>query len=146
MANRTKVTAIKKEQFLDALLASAGNVSHACRAVDLARRTIYEHRDLDSDFAQAWDDVIQQVADTMEREAYRRAVEGVNKPVFQQGREVGSIREYSDTLLIFMLKGARPDKYRESAGNVNLHITPEQLANMSDAEFNDLYNKITRTR
>jgi hypothetical protein len=29
------------------------------------------------------------------------------------GRQVGSIREYSDMLLIFLLKGLRPAKYRE---------------------------------
>ena len=64
-------------------------------------------------FAAAWDEVEDAVADTMERELYRRAVEGVDKPVFHQGDEVATIREYSDTLLIFGLKGARPEKYRE---------------------------------
>ena len=43
----------------------------------------------------------------------RRAIEGVDKPVFHNGKVVGSIREYSDTLLIFALKGSMPSKYRE---------------------------------
>jgi hypothetical protein len=37
-----------------------------------------------------------------------RAVEGVERPVFQRGQQVGTIREYSDRLLMFMLKARRP--------------------------------------
>ncbi len=38
---------------------------------------------------------------------------GVLRPVFQGGKHVGDIREYSDTLLQFLLKGERPEKFRE---------------------------------
>ena len=40
----------------------------------------------------------------MEDEAVRRAVEGVPRPVFYQGQIVGAVQEYSDELLIRMLK------------------------------------------
>jgi hypothetical protein len=43
----------------------------------------------------------------------RRGVTGYDKPVYQQGRLVGTVREYSDTLLIFALKARAPDRYRE---------------------------------
>ena len=43
----------------------------------------------------------------------RRASEGTLKPVFYQGKMCGEIREYSDTLLIFLLKARRPETYRE---------------------------------
>jgi hypothetical protein len=53
-----------------------------------------------------------QAAQTLEDEAVRRAYEGVERPVTVAGkREL--VREYSDTLLIFLLKGLRPAKYRE---------------------------------
>jgi hypothetical protein len=48
----------------------------------------------------------------LEDEAMGRAVEGVEKPISVNG-ELKTIREYSDTLLIFLLKGAAPEKYRE---------------------------------
>jgi hypothetical protein len=48
----------------------------------------------------------------LEDEAVRRAYEGVERPVFQGGKQVGVVREYSDTLLIFLLKALRPEKYR----------------------------------
>lgn len=50
----------------------------------------------------------------LEREAFRRAHTGTLKPIYQGGEKVGSVREYSDTLMIFLLKGARPQKYREN--------------------------------
>ena len=41
-------------------------------------------------------------------------MEGVRKPVFYQGAICGSVREYSDTLLMFLMKGAMPEKYRDN--------------------------------
>lgn len=49
----------------------------------------------------------------LESEATRRAVKGVEEPVFYQGEKCGEVQKYSDTLLIFLLKAARPEKYRE---------------------------------
>lgn len=110
--SRALRTAKKREAFL-AELARRGNVSDACRAVDAPRQTMYDWRETDPAFAAAWDAALDEAADRMEREAFRRAVEGVDEPVFYQGDEVGSVRKYSDTLLIFLLKAARPEKYRE---------------------------------
>lgn len=42
--------------------------------------------------------------DFLEDEARRRAVEGVDKPVFYQGHECGHVREFSDMLLAQMLR------------------------------------------
>jgi hypothetical protein len=33
--------------------------------------------------------------------------------VYHRGREIGEVREYSDTLLVHLLKAHRPEKYRE---------------------------------
>jgi hypothetical protein len=91
----------------------------ACTASSVPRRTAYQWRSDVPEFAAAWEEALDEAADRMEREAFRRAVEGVEKPVFGsmgQGLgsgEVGRVREYSDTLLIFLLKAAKPEKYRE---------------------------------
>ena len=47
----------------------------------------------------------------LQDEAVRRAHEGVLRPVYHRGVKVGVIREYSDQLLIFLLKGWLPDVY-----------------------------------
>lgn len=85
----------------------------ACRKAKIGRTTAYKVRDDDADFAAAWDIALEDAADMMEEEVHRRAVEGVLRPVYQGGKKVGSVREYSDTLLIFRLKAVRPEKYRE---------------------------------
>ena len=48
---------------------------------------------------------------TAEAELFRRGVKGYLKPVYQQGRKVGTIREFSDVALIFYLKTNHPAKY-----------------------------------
>ncbi len=67
----------------------------------------------------AWEEAREEAADHLEDEARRRAVDGWDEPVYGSGGtgvgtvEVGTIRKYDSTLLIFLLKGARPEKYRE---------------------------------
>lgn len=94
-------------------LARVGIVGAACKKAKVGRTTAYRVRDEDADFAAAWDAALDDAADDMETEAWRRGKLGVLKPVYQGGKHVGSVREYSDTLLIFMLKGTRPEKYRD---------------------------------
>lgn len=96
-----------------AALGLTGNVLRACRAAGVGRTTAYELREEAPDFRAAWDEALDEAMDRLEAEAWRRAVKGVRKPVYQQGLHVGDVQEYSDTLLIFLLKGGRPEKYRE---------------------------------
>jgi len=89
---------------------------------------VYRWRAEDKTFAAAWDKAIEIGADLLEEEAMRRAVTGVQRPVFQGGRLVGHVRDYSDTLLIFLLKGAKPQKYAERTKNEHVgRLTLEQL-------------------
>lgn len=96
-------------------LRETGNILKACRAAKVARTTFYEHRKADAVFEAQVSEALEEAGDVLEAEAWRRAVKGVRRPVFQGGRKVGEIQEYSDTLLIFLLKGTKPQKYRERA-------------------------------
>lgn len=99
--------------FLDALR-SSGNVRLAAKAVAISRKTVYATKARDIAFADDWEDALDEATDLLEEEAWRRAKDGVRRPVFQNGKRVGVVREYSDTLLIFLLKGLRPEKYRDN--------------------------------
>lgn len=55
-----------------------------------------------------------------EQEAHRRAVDGIDEPVFYKGDECGHIRRYSDRLLEFLLKADNPQKYAQAETQVNL--------------------------
>ena len=93
-----------------------GNVTHSAAAAGVERSTVYRERDADPDFAEQWGDAVEQAADNLEMEARRRAVEGVEKPIFYKGERCdgGEVREYSDRLLELLLKGNRPAKYKDS--------------------------------
>lgn len=109
----SRVQPKKEAEFLAVLRETGGNVSRACNAISLTRTRVYEWRTADPLFAAAWDEAVELGTDELEEEARRRAFSGVDEPVFYQGEECGAVRRYSDTLLIFLLKGRRPDKYRE---------------------------------
>ena len=110
------LTPIKKEwqaKFIKELCRT-GNVSSACRKAKISRTVAYEDKAADPVFAAAWDEALEIATEALELEARRRAEKGVLEPVFYQGKRVGAIRRYSDTLLMFLLKAHRPEKYREN--------------------------------
>jgi hypothetical protein len=47
----------------------------------------------------------------LECEAVRRALTGVEVPVFHQGRECGNTVKHSDQLLMFLLRTLKPSRY-----------------------------------
>jgi hypothetical protein len=123
----TKMTPKKRASFL-AALAESGNVSEACKLAVVSRDCVYRLRKNDTDFAAAWEAAIEIACDVLEKEARRRAVDGWLEPVHHLGIPTSYVVKYSDTLLIFLLKGANPEKYRErydvnSRGKANLEPT-----------------------
>jgi len=54
---------------------------------------------------------LEQAVSSLESEAVRRALSGVEIPVFHQGRECGSTVKHSDQLLMFLLKTLCPERY-----------------------------------
>ncbi len=112
MAARIKRTDERKSRFL-AMLAEGGSVAAAAKQAKIGRRTAYEWRAADPEFATAWDEAIEVGTDALEDEAVRRARDGVDEPVYYQGEKCGVVRRYSDTLLIFMLKARRRDKFAD---------------------------------
>lgn len=107
-----KRTPEKDVAFL-AALAETCSVAHACKAVAISRTQAYKWRREDPEFAAAWDEAKAIGAGVLEDEAVRRAQEGLDEPVFHQGKVISTVRKYSDTLLIFLLKGMKRDVYGE---------------------------------
>jgi hypothetical protein len=68
--------------------------------------------------------------------------------VFYQGEKVGTVQKYSDTLLIFLMKGVRPEKYRERFGH---EITgkdggPIETAELSSEERKERISELLKKR
>lgn len=107
-----KMTPEKMAAFCAALASGAGRVDRACQVVGITRQTAYMWRRDNQAFAAEWDQARAIGLDSLEDEAIRRAYEGVERQVMVGG-QLTSVRDYSDLLTIFLLKGARPERYRE---------------------------------
>lgn len=90
-------------------------ITHAAAAAGYSFRVVYAWRDRHPDFAERWRESEASAIARLEAEADRRGVEGTLEPVYYLGVEVGQVRKYSDTLLIFRLKALDPAKYRDRA-------------------------------
>lgn len=112
MANRTKKTPEKIEQFLEALR-ELPDVTAAAQAIGMSRSYMYALKDGDPAFSAAWDAAIKVGLGAVEAELLRRAVTGIDEPVFYQGARVDTVKRKSDVLLMFYLKAHMPEKYRE---------------------------------
>ena len=105
---------VKWKQIFIEELARSGNVLLSSRKAGVSRTAVYNARKEDPAFADQWDDAIDEAVDLLEAVARGRAVNGTEKPVYRGGVQVGTIREYSDTLLMFLLKAHRPERFRDS--------------------------------
>lgn len=133
----------KQRAFL-AAFAKLGNIAEACVAAATGRRSHYDWIE-QPEYKAAFEDAKEEAADLLEGEARRRAQYGVREPVVYQGElcyekvvdpETGEItrgskplviRKYSDVLLIFLLKGLRPEKYRD-----NMHVSGSLQVNIAE--------------
>jgi hypothetical protein len=109
-------------RLLAALRASA-NVQLSCAVAGVPRRSFYNRRDADPAFAAAVAEALEDGCDLLEAEARRRAVDGVPRKKFDRagnpiidpdtGQQYVE-REYSDALLIVLLKAHRPERFRDT--------------------------------
>ena len=119
----------KQAHFLMTLRAT-GNVSRACAAADISRKSAYRWKANDEGanegegdgFSERWEEVVNAYIDELEREVDRRAFTGDDVPVIYQGEAMHdpegkalTLKRYSDALASLRLKALRPDKYRERA-------------------------------
>jgi hypothetical protein len=106
-----RITREDRGRFLDAL-SSAWSVTAAAEQAGRSRQRFYELREQNETFAQEWADAWERGSDLIRDEIRRRAVDGVEEPVFQKGELVGHKRVRSDRLLELEAKRRDPD-YRD---------------------------------
>ena len=126
MANLEKLEP-KRNILLKAYVESYGQMKKAARIAGIGVSTAYLWRSekRDETFSQCWQAAQELVIEAMEGEVRRRAMEGNRRYRFTtRGEPIINPRtgeQYyddvqSDLLAIFMLKAAKPDKYRDYAG------------------------------
>lgn len=111
-----------KSAFLVAF-AQSGNVSAAAREAGCGRTTVYQWQEHDEAFLAAFREAEIQAVDVLEQEARRRAI-GYEATVYDKDGNAQTVTKYSDVLMIFLLKGARPEKYKDRVEHSGTVSTP----------------------
>lgn len=90
-----------------AALARIGLVSAAAQAIGLSAKSAYalRRRAGAESFAAAWNAALTMGRDNARGVAIDRALNGVEKPIYYRGRQVGTRRVFNDRLLIAALRG-----------------------------------------
>jgi hypothetical protein len=97
-----------QETYIEELRASGMEATARARA-HVGRATVERAMEEDVDFASTVLDAKERWADVLRKEAYRRAVEGIDKGVYYQGVLTATEKQYSDSLLSSMLKAHCPE-------------------------------------
>lgn len=84
-----------KDVFL-AHYGQTGNISASCQAAGITRMSFVRAKNSDAEFLEAFTEAHENAIDTLEEVARQRALDG------------------SDLLTIFLMKGMRPEKYRDA--------------------------------
>lgn len=86
-------------------------VGPTCQAAGVHPRTFHARLKHDSTFAALYDDLVDQAKDAIRSELHRRAIDGIERPVYQGGRVVGSITEYDNKHLEWLAERLMPEEY-----------------------------------
>ncbi|MEO7257102.1 MAG: hypothetical protein ABIW18_04230 [Sphingomicrobium sp.] len=102
----------KQIDFVEALSETAC-VAEACRLVGMSAVSAYalRWRPCARHFRAAWDAALDMGVHRLEQVALGRALNGVARPVFYQGEQVGEWREYDERLTMFLLRYRRPARF-----------------------------------
>jgi hypothetical protein len=105
-------TVDKQYAFIQAL-AETGIVEEACRRVGMSRTSADKLRSRPSGahFRRAWQTALDYALYRVEENAHRRSREGVPRPIFYKGEQVGEWRYYDERLTAFLLRCYRPERY-----------------------------------
>ena|SRR5215831_17706103 len=105
-----------KHAFLESY-AQWANIAEGCRQAGIVRQTVYNWQEHDAKFAAAMHLAGEMATERLEKEAYRRATEGTpyKRTSYWHGEPVGTDEkiEYSDQLMMLLLRARKPDIYRE---------------------------------
>lgn len=140
----------KQRKFLEALRRTA-NVTAAAEIAGVSRSVAYQRRRSDTGFRQGWDDAIEAAVDELEEELRRRALHGVEQPVFYGGKECGRVRTYNDALGMFLLRSRHSQQVPQQAGQRTGKATGKRTVSEPvpldrDATFSQLESKLRRLK
>ena len=117
MSNRTPVRgrgrAIAPARLDDFLLnlAETADVATAAERSGLSRPSLYRLRKTRPAFLKRWDEALHLGTERLQDTAMRHVLQGVERPVWYAGRQVGTATQHDHRLLQFLLRAHRPEIY-----------------------------------
>lgn len=114
-----------------AAYSECGSIRMAASAAGIHRSTHYDRlRDLPG-YAEAFAEAREDAGDRLVEEARRRAETRWDEPVFQGGQQVGTIRRYSDGLLLALLRAVRPTEFVHPRAMNVTQIVGQQIGQLN---------------
>ena len=117
------------------------NITRVCTELNINRLVIYAMKAQDPVFRQRLSDAQSLGIDAWEDAAATRAFDGVDRKVFHQGIQIDTVKDYSDSIAIAMLKGAKPERYAAQTRNETI-VGGSLGINLSELSDNELNEKI----
>lgn len=96
-----------------AAFGACSSVIQAARWAKISRNAHYNWMKDDPTYPDRFREAEKKAARSLEDEAVRRAHQGLRKAIFYKGKIVGWETEYSDMLMLALLKAGQPDKFIE---------------------------------
>jgi hypothetical protein len=111
--------------------AETGRVREACRAAQVDHKLHYYWQRTDPAYAAAYEEAQRIAGELLEEEAIRRA-HGWEETHYTLHGTPYTVTKHSDTLLIFLLKGAMPAKYGDKVTHTGKDGGPIDVRGLAD--------------
>lgn len=117
MQSLARTPASIKQEIKEVFLQNLSRYCHVQKAAEAAGilciRTLYNWRKIDPEFAEEYDEAYKIGLKSLEDEAFRRAQEGTEVGIYYQGELIDTKREFSDSLMMFLLKTKDPEQFSD---------------------------------
>jgi hypothetical protein len=100
------------------------SVLAAAEQAEIDRTLVYYWQEHDEQFSFAFNIADNAANMRIEAEIRRRAIEGWEEPLVSAGKRIGTVRKYSDVLLMFYAKRRMPE-YRDKGLTIN-NVLPKE--------------------
>lgn len=125
-------------------LATSSHVSASAKAAGVAVSTVYNWRERDPEFLREWMRALAAGYELLEMDLLDRARNGVEKPIFHEGKQVATVKHYHDGIGVKLLLAHKQMVALTRA--IEDDISPEQVRINLDRKLDDMRAKLLRRR
>jgi len=133
----------RKMKFLKNL-ATSSHVTNSATAAGVAVSTVYSWRERDPEFFREWMRALAAGYELLEMDLLDRARNGVEKPIFHEGKQVATVKQYNDAISVKLLLAHKElvALTRAMEGQIN----PEEVRASLDRKLADMREKLLNGR